>query len=305
MNQNNKNKPKADTDSCTAANKQPTVSSVGLGWEKLQFYHHKQKANAIEEHIQPHCVICINIGEPVMLEKHVDGKRQIFEAPTGDVCLYPPNTKQSFQWEGKAEFCQIVLEPLFLSDSLNEITSGKNICFGLQKQPQTDPVIVHLGLSLKSAIETCGADSKFYADSLAYALVSHLASQYVLSSGSPFLSEKPNGGLSQSQLSRVVDYIHAHYASDISLPDLANAVFLSQYHFSRLFKISTGLSPHQYLIKFRLKKAKQLLLENKVPAAEISQAVGFSSQSHLNHHLKRLYGVSPKELQQNKTATSC
>lgn len=69
-------------------------------------------------------------------------------------------------------------------------------------------------------------------------------------------------------------------------------------NFSLLFKQSTGLTPHQYVIKIRVDRAKYLLLQGKNSIADIAQIVGFANQSHLNLHFKRLVGVTPKQFSQ-------
>ena len=80
----------------------------------------------------------------------------------------------------------------------------------------------------------------------------------------------------------------------ITLAELAAIAHMSPSYFSRLFKQSTGLSPHQYVIQDRVDRAKQLLLRRELSIAEISYCLGFTHQSHFSHHFKRLVGSSPK-----------
>jgi AraC family transcriptional regulator len=94
-------------------------------------------------------------------------------------------------------------------------------------------------------------------------------------------------------LQRAIDYIHAHLSADLSLIDIAGAAFLSPYHFSRVFKNSVGLSPHQYVLRARVEAAKDLLIAGQNSLGEIASRVGFSDQSHLTRHFKRRYGVPP------------
>ncbi|WP_250125776.1 AraC family transcriptional regulator [Chroococcidiopsis sp. CCMEE 29] len=75
----------------------------------------------------------------------------------------------------------------------------------------------------------------------------------------------------------MTDYINAHLAEDIKLSDLAQLVGISQFHFSRLFKQSIGVPPHQYVLQHRLEQAKQLLKETELPVMEIALLCGFSS----------------------------
>ena len=101
-------------------------------------------------------------------------------------------------------------------------------------------------------------------------------------------------GLSPRQLKPVINYISDHLDQDLGLEELAAIAQLSQYHFSRAFKRSTGMSPHQYVIRQRVDRAKLLLRKEKMSICEVAIACGFTHQSHLNRHFKRLTGITPK-----------
>ncbi|URD53853.1 helix-turn-helix transcriptional regulator [Chroococcidiopsis sp. CCNUC1] len=73
---------------------------------------------------------------------------------------------------------------------------------------------------------------------------------------------------------------------------------LSPYHFAHLFKESTNTSPHQYLIRCRIERAKELIVMSDLPLATIAQTVGFASQGHFTYHFKRCVGVTPKVFSQ-------
>jgi AraC-like DNA-binding protein len=81
---------------------------------------------------------------------------------------------------------------------------------------------------------------------------------------------------------------------DLGLEELAAIAQLSPYHFCRSFKQSTGFTPHQYLIRQRVERAKLLLKDGKMGILEVAIACGFTHQSHLNRHFKRLTGMTPK-----------
>lgn len=68
----------------------------------------------------------------------------------------------------------------------------------------------------------------------------------------------------------------------------------AEFHFSRMFKRSTGMAPHCFHLHCRFDRAKQLLLERQLSIAEIAYTIGFFSQGHFNYHFKRFVGVTPK-----------
>ncbi len=93
-------------------------------------------------------------------------------------------------------------------------------------------------------------------------------------------------------VSRVRDYLHAHYADDLSLKDLASIVNLDPSYFLRVFKKTEGLPPHKYLNQIRINQAKHLLA-NGVPIAVAAHQTGFVDQSHLTNRFKAIFGLTP------------
>jgi AraC family transcriptional regulator len=113
---------------------------------------------------------------------------------------------------------------------------------------------------------------------------------------SPRLSEDRAVGLSQRKLNLAITYINDRLSQNLSLAEMADQLNMSQYHFCRLFKQSTGSSPYQYLLQQRVEWAKQLLIEGKMSIVDVAIAVGFSDQSQLSYHVKRRLGITPRQL---------
>jgi AraC family transcriptional regulator len=90
-----------------------------------------------------------------------------------------------------------------------------------------------------------------------------------------------------------------HLSEDLGLVELASEVGLSPSHFASLFRKTTGLSPHHYVIQRRLKQAQQLLKSTRLSIGEIATAVGFYDQSHLVRHMRRVMGVTPTYIRKN------
>ncbi len=84
------------------------------------------------------------------------------------------------------------------------------------------------------------------------------------------------GRAAARRLRMVTDYLQEHLADNVGLLELANIAQLSRSHFCRAFRVSTGLSPHQWLVMARIQKAKELLVSVKLPIADIAVLTGFS-----------------------------
>ncbi|WP_320036394.1 AraC family transcriptional regulator [Halarcobacter sp.] len=95
-----------------------------------------------------------------------------------------------------------------------------------------------------------------------------------------------------------IEFIQDSLETNISLDDLALVTNLSKYHFLRTFKNTTGLTPHQYILIKRVEKGKELISKG-INLNEIAYHTGFSDQSHFNRSFKRVYGYSPKTLNNN------
>jgi AraC-like DNA-binding protein len=109
----------------------------------------------------------------------------------------------------------------------------------------------------------------------------------------PEAPDLSRGGLSPALKTRVCDFIEEHIGEKISLDALSSMVGLSPNHFARAFQQTVGMPPHRYLLRRRVEHVEQMLRETRLPLSEIAQAVGFSDQSHLARHFRRLTGMPP------------
>jgi AraC family transcriptional regulator len=94
-------------------------------------------------------------------------------------------------------------------------------------------------------------------------------------------------------LRRVIEYIDAHLGQGLSLAELAGVAGLSPFHFARVFKRTTGLAPHQFVVRCRVERARDLLVRGQATVADVAAHVGFADQSHLSAHFKRVFGMTP------------
>lgn len=111
------------------------------------------------------------------------------------------------------------------------------------------------------------------------------------------------GGLPPRRLQRVLEHVKENIGKDLSVSEMAEVVGMSQYYFSKLFKMSTGTTPHQYVMRQRIERAQELLRDGNTPLVEIATHVGFETQSHFTSVFRRLVGITPKKFRESRSET--
>lgn len=174
---------------------------------------------------------------------------------TEDIAVVPANVNHYAVNKEECEGLFLALNPQFFSKIAYETVAPDSIEL-VPTFIQSDPLIYNLGLALKSELETDYFGCRPYVESLAIALATHLVRKY--SNRQPKLSSY-NDGLSRYSLRQALSYINDNLHAKLKIAEIAAVLGMSPYYFSRLFKQSMGLSPHEYLTQCRLEAAKQML----------------------------------------------
>jgi len=107
------------------------------------------------------------------------------------------------------------------------------------------------------------------------------------------VADGTSGDLPAYRLRRVTQYIQENLQRELRLAELSALVHMSPYHFARLFKRTTGVPPHRFLVRRRMDEARALLAAGTAPIAEISRLVGFRTPSHFTTTFRRITGMTP------------
>jgi AraC family transcriptional regulator len=107
------------------------------------------------------------------------------------------------------------------------------------------------------------------------------------------------GGLGSARLRRIKELVHAKIEDDLSLDEMAQSVGLSTAHFARMFRKSTGETPHRFVLRQRLERAKAMLRAPDARVLDVAVACGFKTQQHFAQVFREVWGVSPTEYRQD------
>jgi AraC family transcriptional regulator len=216
----------------------------------------------------------------------------------GNICLAPAGQPVSAHWDSQIDNMGIHLNPEFVCETAVENHLGAGFEF-VEIYKQTDPLVTHLGLSLLDEAASGAPMGKMYAESLIQTLTLHVLKSY---STATSIIEQVAGGLTGYKLARVKDFIEANLEDDLGLADISAVAGLSQFHFARAFRKSTGLTPQHYLMQCRIERAKQLLAKDDLPIVEISLLTGFKNQSHFTTLFRKFTNLTPKTWRDLKLA---
>ena len=125
----------------------------------------------------------------------------------------------------------------------------------------------------------------------------HLLAIYIAEKHTNIASQKPDyrGGLPIARLRKIEDYVRAHLAERILLETLAGLAELSPFHFSRVFKQATGMTPLHFVTRERMLQAQQLIRETSRSLIEIALEVGYTNPSHFAQVFRQTVGMAPTQ----------
>jgi DNA-binding GntR family transcriptional regulator/AraC-like DNA-binding protein len=103
------------------------------------------------------------------------------------------------------------------------------------------------------------------------------------------------GGLGPARLRRVTELVHAKIEDVLSLDEMSESAGLSTAHFSQMFRKSTGETPHQFVLRQRVERAKEMLRGAETRVLDVAVACGFKTQQHFARVFRRVCGASPTE----------
>jgi AraC family transcriptional regulator len=262
----------------------PERTSAGLGWEHV--YVSKQRELPYQAEFDPaasHQLI-LHLGGPVTVRRGGAVERRV---AAGGLFLQPARSRLAVELRGELETLHVYLAEAALPD-------GTALA---EELGSTDPLLEQLVLALDATVRDWEPSARTYVDEVTALLATQLARRHS-ATPRPVRATKPVG-LSERQFRRVREFLTERLAEPVPLSEMAATAGLSVSQFSRQFKITSGVAPHRFLLRERLRQATLLLRTGSEPIADIAVRCGFSHQEHLTRVMRAHLGTTPGALRRD------
>jgi AraC family transcriptional regulator len=212
----------------------------------------------------------------------------IKEITAGTVSICRFNESRRFEMGNSAKFAVVQLRPEVLEQVQHDSPRQR---IDLQAHDVLQDSTLRRLLKILLREKRNAFPSGFlFLDSVATALASYLVRHYSVVSS---IERSFSGGMTPSILRRCVEFIETHLERELHLSELANEAGFSTSHFIRSFRQITGKTPHQYLLRRRVERAKSVMRDRRVSLTEVALASGFADQHHLARIFRRMTGLTP------------
>jgi AraC family transcriptional regulator len=239
-------------------------------------------------------LVSIHVGVPSEMSCRRGGKQYRGKAVHGDIDIIPAQTPSRWEMHDQNDMSLLLSFPAsFLQRVANESGVDPGRVEVLNRFQVRDGALENLSWAIKHEIEIGGPSGRLYLDGLVLAFVSRLLARH---SSAREKFEETSDRLQGNRLKRVLSLIEEEISTDLSLAQIAKVAGVSTTHLQTLFHNAMGLSVRQYVIRRRVERAKALVLRDHMSLADIADAVGFSDQSHMARHMRRVLNVTPREL---------
>jgi AraC family transcriptional regulator len=277
---------------------EPFAVSEWQGWAGLQAWRYRfQPPNEVLQPAWNHHSLLLFMHTPQEFEARSEGIRRTVPPPVGSILFVPAGNPAWWRWGHHSDSLHVFLHQGVVGRVAAEAFDLDPAHVSVPPLDGLDhPLLRTAMLAVNEELTAGGSGGQLAAESLA----NLLAVQLLRNASAPRASYQSGGGLPRRRLRAVVEYIEEHLDACLTLEQMAGIAHLSAFHFARQFKRATGVPPHQYVIARRVERAKLLLDGNdELPLAEVAALVGFSDQSQLTHHFKRLAGATPGQFRRS------
>ncbi|MEM9012478.1 MAG: AraC family transcriptional regulator [Pseudomonadota bacterium] len=251
---------------------------------------HDQPAGEFPDPPMPEFLIILITKGDARIEVTYGGCQFRSQLSPGSIFLTPPETISNYVVDGPQKFISLAVNKDAMARFRDQVAFELPRDFGkLHEQKFHDPVVEMLVVQMLEQATMDHPTGDLFLDQATDTILTRL----LYKSGTFQLDQEAPGPLTDHDVANVTSMIEERLEENLNISDLARVTSLSDWHFARAFKQATGLSPHQFVLRRRIARAKDLLERTADPLAEVAVASGFSSQSHMTDVFRQKAGTTP------------
>jgi len=252
-------------------------------------YFEAEPAGMRSEIFEQHHVVLNLCDKPHRVQNRRSGDLHDFTFIKDDIVVTPRGMRSSWYWHDRSKCIIVTLRP----EGLARFASAQ---FGIEL---TD-MQLHEGVKLRNSelialgsLALCELSSASFSVTSYRAITQAFLVELLKSYAIPQHEGRNVRVLTARQLKAVMEYMRENISNEIFIEDLASQAGVSLFHFARLFKSTTGQTPHQTLLSRRVEHSKRLIRNSNRTLVEIALSCGFADQAHFSRTFKQSTGVSP------------
>ena len=227
---------------------------------------------------------------------------QVLKTLPGDIWINPPKTPFSHEIDEPCYFIILAVDEAVFLDSTNLAIDRSKLSF-LNNYNVADVTLKQIIELTLEEVKSGGRNGHTYYRNLVSLLATHYINNY-----SNFRDLQDNrfssSKISQDKMDMIDRYINENMDQNISIDDLAERLNYSKYYFLREFKKLNDITPYQYVVDMKMRKAKELLSQKDYSIAEASYDLGYSDQAYFTHAFKKHTGLTPGQFQKQLRSNS-
>lgn len=270
----------------------PMLSSAHSAWNGALLEKHAHGPHHAARHQHLSHFLCMHVGDPAPLAWRSRGNAGSKVISAGEFVLVSRGGEDEVSFPKPVKRILLNLEPWLVDQACPSAGSGREIEL-IDQWVIRDLQVERIIRTLEADLENGLPAGRLFGETLLNALAIHLRTKYAVF---PLMAPRIRGGLSRPRLRQVIDYIDANLEREITLDHLAATTGMGAHYFAESFKKSVGFSPHQYVIRKRIDRARRLLQDSRIPVLEAGVRSGFSDHSHFTRMFRRIVGVPPHSL---------
>src|SRR5215469_15340268 len=271
-------------------------SSKSLGWSGVYLEHHRLLPGERSDSVSPHHLVVLFTSHVSRGETSVgQGRFVSYSFSPGAIRLYPAGPIGACRPVTDTTTILCALDPKLVVEVGEELGARSTMEFhpiANLRDRSLEGIVTLLAAEANSG----GVSGKLFVEHLARALAVRFRQ---LSGGLQEHKPSQSGKMPTRILQRVLDRMRADFATNLDLHTIAAESGYSRTHFLRVFRASTGYSPHDWLTRLRIEEAKTRLQNQSYSLINIALDCGFSNHGHFSNTFRRIVGVTPREYRRN------